>query len=259
MKEELLAALSTYYAQLERRLETAANSRDPQVRVELATAAFELLLGSSAPSVAAELEPRRAEIVAALVAQQIALAAAVRTVARRLPRARFAGPINGAFTPLRRLTTKVVSSPGAVTAYCEDMRVKLNTETEIVEADKVTWADLADHSTALYGTPDNHHLLRDALAESGWEVAAGHIAIGGRRFEGEHLVIIACRARPGDPTLSDLVYAGANEQDVIGINFLHHGPSDYVIGRCTKPMRYQILNRGNFARGPEGEITTRLP
>ena len=259
MKEELLAALSTYYAQLERRLETAANPRDPNVRAEIAAAAFNLLLASSPAAAAPELEKQRDEIVSALIAHQIALGAAVRTVATRLPRPRFTGPINAAFTALRRLTTKLASSPGSIAAYCEDMRVKLNTDTEVVEAGKLGWADLAEHNTALYGMPDTNHLLRDVLTESGWEVAAGHIALGSRKFPGEHLVLIACRARPSDATLADMVYVGANEEDVVGINFLHHGPSDYVIGRRTKPMRYQILSRGNFARGPNGEMLTRLP
>lgn len=257
MKEELLAALSSSYAQLERRLETAANPRDPKVRTEIAAAAFELLLASS--STAAELEKQRAEIVSALVAHQIALSDMVRTVAVRLPRARFTGPINAAFAPLRRLTTKLVASTGAIQKYCEEIRGQLQIDMPMVTADKLTWAGLANESTCLYGTPDANHLIRDVLAESGWEVTPGYIAIGARKFEGENLVLIACRSRPSDPTLCDVVYAGANEENVIGINFLHHGPSDYVIGRRTKPMRYQILSRGNFARGPGGETLTKLP
>lgn len=255
---ELLAVLSTYYAQLERRLETAASPRDPQVRSGIARAAFSLVLASCPTTVATQLEQHREEIVSALLAHQIALAETVRTVAARLPRTRFNGPINTAFSALRRLTTKLLASPGAVMKYVEEVRGQVHAETPIIEVGKLTWADLANQNTTLYGTPDTHPLIRDVLAESGWDINANYIAIGSRKFEGEHLVMIACRSRPSDPTLSDVIYTGANEEDVVGINFLHHGPSDFVIGRRTKPLRYQILSRGNFARGPEGETLTTL-
>lgn len=253
----LLAALTHHYAQLERRLEVAANLRDPHVRDRIATAALELFLRSCDPELAARLEPRRGELVAAIVAHRAAISDTVFDLARHLDRPRFAGPINLIFRPLRRLNAVVVAPAGPVLEYAEKIRDQFVPEARLAEA-STSERDLDGRNLLLYGPPDAP-LIKSLLARAGWEVAATHISLGGRRIEGEQLALIACRARDADPSLVEVLYTAFDERVVLGINALHHGPSDYVIGRLTRAGRYQIVLRGNFARGPNGELLTSLP
>jgi hypothetical protein len=152
----------------------------------------------------------------------------------------------------------MVSQPGVVETYALTVRNAVHGGVPVLDPVKTSWANLENRNGLFYGTPAGHSLIADVLKESGWEVAKDFISIGGRKFEGENLVLIACRARPSDVTLCDILYTGHDENAIVGINLLHHGPSDFVIGRQTKPNKYQILTRGNFAKGPRGEPLTML-
>lgn len=253
----LIAALSNYYSQLERRLEHASNLRQPEVRQALAEAAFDLLVSSSPAGIRDELTGQREASIAAVLDQREAMSTAVHEVGRRLPRNVFTGPVNVAFWPDRRVNTVLVGQPGVVGEYMMVVRNGVHGAAPVLDQ-TATWADLDNRNSILYGTPEGNHLIGELLAESNWEVAKDFVRIGERKFEGESLVLIACRARPNDPTLCDVVYTGHDEAAIVGVNHLHHGPSDFVIGRQTKPNKYQILTRGNFGKGPRGEPLTTL-
>lgn len=254
----LLAALAGYYAQLERRLEAAANTRDPKLRTEIAAAALELFLGACPPELAAELEPRRPALLEAVVEQQAALERAVSKVAQRLERPEFTGPVNEVFSPVRRINCALVA-PGStpIWEYASSAREQFFSDMPLLDSRTLQPADVAGRNLVLYGTPESP-LVRELLAEAGWQVTPSFIALGERKFEGEQLALIACRARPSDPTLADLVYTSSQEDIVVGINALHHGPSDFVIGRRTKLGRFQIVTRGSFEREPSGALRTTL-
>lgn len=254
----LLAVLVEHHTQLERRLEAAANPRHPRVCQEIATAAFDLFLAGCASELRTGLEERRAELVAAMIEQRQALDEAVRRVGRRLDRPPFLGPVNAVLSPLRRVNA-VVAAPGysPMFEYARQARDQLLPDVPMLDSTDLTWADLEGRNAVVYGTSGSP-LVGELLAESSWQVTATHIMLGQRKIEGERLALIACRARPQDPTLGDVVYTSYEEQDVVGINALHHGPSDFVIGRPTRSGRYQIVTRGSFARGPEGQMLTAL-
>lgn len=253
----LLATLTHYYEQLERRLAIATNPRHPQVKLHLARAALDLFLATCDAELAAELAPRRAALQQALVDQRQAIDDAIFELGRRLDRPVFAGPVNLIYDPLRRINALVVAPAGPVLEYAVGVCEQFMPESRVVEAESSGWSELTGRNAVLYGAPTTP-VLRDVLAEAGWQVEATHITLGARRIEGEQLGLIACRTRPDDPTLADVVYTAADERVVLGINGLHHGPSDFVIGRLTKVGRYQIVLRGNFARGPAGELLTTI-
>lgn len=254
----LTTATSSYYAQLERRLEQATNLREPEVRRAVAQAAFDLVLAASPATLRGEIEPHREACVTAVLAEREAMTDALHSIGRRLPRSVFTGPVNTCFQPSRRINMVLVTQPGPVATYALQVRAAIHNSSPVLDLATTTWADLADRNGLLYGTPAGNPLVGQLLAESGWEVTKDHIAIGDRKFEGENLVLIACRSRPNDVTLCDVIYTGYEESSLIGINLLHHGPSDFVIGRQTKPGKYQILTRGNFAKGPRNEPLTRM-
>jgi hypothetical protein len=253
----LLATLSGYYAQIERRFDGAVDRRAPAVSHAIASAAIDLFLATCEPPARADLEAQRAVLVEVLVAQRAALDEAVAGVARNLPRPRFYGPIGSVFTPIRRVNSVVIGTPGRMHAYARIARDQFMADAPVVESTQVTWPSLEGRNAVLYGSADSP-LISELLAELSWQVTSTYVAFGDRKIEGENLILIACRARPSDPTLADLIYTSADELNLLGINGLHHGPSDFVVGRRNKTGRFQIVSRSNFARGPEGELLANL-
>ncbi len=254
----LMATLAHHYSELEWRLDQAINPRDPNVRAEIAGAALDMFLATADPSIVTALEPDRSKILAGLVEHRTAIVDATHRVGRRLARPPFTGPVNAIFSPLRRVNVTVVGHAATAAGdYAREARDQFLTDAPLLDSRSITWADLADRNMIVYGTADSP-IVKDILAEANWQVTATYIAFGERKIEGEQLALIACRARPSDPTLADVVYTGFDEGVVVGLNALHHGPSDFVIGRKTKVGRYQIVMRGAFARGPDDELLTTL-
>jgi hypothetical protein len=243
----LLATLTHHYSYFERRLEAAVNPRDDKVSREIATAALDLFLRTCAPAVAPVVEERRAELVAAMIAERRAINDVLFEMTRRLERPLFTGPVNTIFNSLRRINLIIAAdAASAAGQYAQVAKEQFLAEAQFADARGRSWADFDGRNAIVYGT-------------ASWQVTDSYVALGDRKFEGEQLALIACRARPTDTTLGDVIYTSADERILVGINLLHHGPSDFVIGRLTKTGRYQIVTRGNFARSEDGQLLTTLP
>jgi hypothetical protein len=255
----LTATLSHYYSHFERRVEAAVDPGDEVVRREIAAAALDHVIGRCDPALGDELDRRRPELVARMVAERWASDRALFDMTRRLARPPFAGPINAVFNPLRRINLIIAAAAETpVGRYAQVAKQQFFGEALFADSAGLRWADLAGRNAIVYGAPDAP-LIGELLAGAGWRVTETHVALGDRVFEGEHLALIACRARPDDPTLGDVIYTSADDRVLLGVNQLHHGPSDFVIGRLTRTGRYQIVTRADFARGPAGELLTTLP
>jgi hypothetical protein len=255
----LSATLTHHYSYFERRLDAAVPPQDDKVCRVIAGAAIDLMVQTCDPELVAAIERRRAALVEAMIAERRAIDRMVFELTPRLDRPRFIGPVNTIFNALRRINLIIAGcARSAAGQYAQLAKVQFFAEAQFNDSTALGWPDLAGRNAIVYGTP-SAPLIGELLAEAGWQVTAEYIALGGRRFDGEQLALIACRARPADATLGDVIYTCADETALVGINQLHHGPSDYVIGRRTRADRYHIVARGNFARGPEGELLTTLP
>jgi hypothetical protein len=255
----LLATLTHHYSYFERRLEAAVNPRDDKVSREIATAALDLFLRTCAPAVAPVVEERRAELVAAMIAERRAINDVLFEMTRRLERPLFTGPVNTIFNSLRRINLIIAAdAASAAGQYAQVAKEQFLAEAQFADARGRSWADFDGRNAIVYGTASSP-LVAEVLEQARWQVTDSYVALGDRKFEGEQLALIACRARPTDTTLGDVIYTSADERILVGINLLHHGPSDFVIGRLTKTGRYQIVTRGNFARSEDGQLLTTLP
>jgi hypothetical protein len=166
---------------------------------------------------------------------------------------RFSGPINAAF---QRSTTVV--RPRAIrelAAYADEIAQKLGAE--VADASKLK-ALSSERSWILYGSPSSNEVLREWLASRGWTVAKDRIALGEKHWDGAGLVLIAATPHPEDDTQAVVVYASHDAADVVGINGVFHGPTDWLIARKT-PQGLQPLESGNFPKDDEGRFTAFTP
>lgn len=253
----LLAALTHHYTHFERRLEGAVNPGDAKVSEQIAIASVNLFVRTCGPELVPQVEKRRAELVELLVAQRLLINEGLFEMTQHLERPMFVGPINTIFNQLRRINIVMAGdSSKPAGRYAQTAKEQFLPESLFLDSWQITWPDLDNRNCLLYGTPTSP-LVGELLAECNWQVTPTHIALGHLLVQGENLALIACRARPSDPTLGDVVYTCAEERVLVGINGLHHGPSDFVIGRINaEATRYEVILRGNFGRGEDGKLTT---
>ncbi len=162
----------------------------------------------------------------------------------------FAGPINAAFSRIKRgmkATLVVPHGQPALAKFAGAVRAKLMPEVAQVEATAATWKQLGGQAVIAYGSPATNPVVAHILADSGWKVGADGVTVAGKQLAGQHLVLIAARARTGDPTLPMMVYAAADDADLIGVNGgVFHGPTDWVVARRLAPGKYQVVAQGDF-------------
>jgi hypothetical protein len=123
----------------------------------------------------------------------------------------------------------------------------------MVSSGKVKPATLKGKSLVLYGTPETNLILRRFLGKLGWKLTPGKITLGKRSFEGKGLVLIACHPRPCNPRIPVAVYGAARSQDLININNMFHGPTDWIIGRKGSDGKFTEIAKGNFEKTAKGK------
>jgi len=158
----------------------------------------------------------------------------------------FRGPINGA----QEGAAIVGPTAGDLARYVDKVHDKFAAAAPRLAA-TATWSDVGARSAMIYGSPTTVPLVAAIVTASGWSVDAASIDVGGRRFDGEHLVLIACRPRPDDPSRGVVVYASARDDDVVGVNSVFHGPNDWVVARRTAKGLEEVAH-GDFAKTPTG-------
>lgn len=185
---------------------------------------------------------------------------AARPLQERFPP--FRGPIHAAIQRAEQLGGAVLVAPDAsggeaaarAAAYVEQIHGQIFRKKGVdpVSATAVTSEDLAGRALVLYGTAGSNPQPGRFLREADWIVAADGVTLGGRRFEGERLVLVACRPRANGAALPVLVYAAARDEDLVGIHNLFHGPTDWIVGRSLGGGRFEEVARGDFPKTLNG-------
>jgi hypothetical protein len=102
--------------------------------------------------------------------------------------------------------------------------------------------NLSAYAVVTYGTLQGNLWVKQQLTN--WPVViAGDAITTERRWEGSRLRVIACWRSPANPARSWVLYAAQNEQDVVGINGVFHGPAQFTVAQGTT-----VLENGYYAR-----------
>jgi len=162
----------------------------------------------------------------------------------------FVGPINAAFSRIKggqKATLVVPHGQPALATYAGAVRAKLMPKVAQVEGTASTWKQLAGQAVIAVGSPTSNPVVAHILDDGGWKVSASEVSVAGKKLTGEHLVLIAARARTDDATLPLLVYAAADNADLVGVNGgVFHGPTDWVVAHRLAPGKYEIVAKGDF-------------
>jgi hypothetical protein len=151
-----------------------------------------------------------------------------------------AGSINAAVAS--RPVVLLVEDDPAVLRYATAIRDKLFAGAEIV-----TGEPRAEHLTGrtllVWGTRA-HPLLRAHGKELPFAWDGKTARVDGRTFSGERLRVIAAIRNPADRARTAVLYTAARAADLVGINSVFHGPTEWVVADGDRP-----LASGSFLHG----------
>ncbi|NIM16487.1 MAG: DUF4932 domain-containing protein [Candidatus Aminicenantes bacterium] len=102
--------------------------------------------------------------------------------------------------------------------------------------------DLANNSIILYGTISGNLLSAKYIKGLPVRIKADRITAK-ETYRGNHLRFITCWPNPKNPYKGMLIYTAQKAEDIIGINSVFHGPTDYVIADKTT-----ILQAANYKK-----------
>jgi|GEM_PF-1328070 len=170
----------------------------------------------------------------------------------RIDAARFRGPINasGNTSPSTVLIVPTNESDEAVEEsirqYAEAIRkfiVERSPGRDVkVMTDAEALADgLSDSVVSVYGTPQGNLWLAKHMSPVPVVIEPNRITTD-RVHDGSDLRFITAWPHPSNPRLGMVILTAQRAQDVVGINAVFHGPTDFVVARGTT-----LLQSGDYS------------
>lgn len=105
--------------------------------------------------------------------------------------------------------------------------------------------DLSNHAVVIYGTAEGNLLLAKYVSELPVRVEQDRI-VADKVYAGENLRFITAWPNPHNAQRGFLIYTVQKAGDILGINSVFHGPTDYVIAEQLK-----ILHSGDYKKDNE--------
>lgn len=173
----------------------------------------------------------------------------------------FKGPVNAAFRRrgnallIAPLVVEGDESSRASARFVRAIHKKIFSKKGIpmLNAAKVTPREVSTRALFLYGTPDTNPVLAQMLEKFGWKIKEDGIHLGARKFSGQNLVLIACHPHPENKRLPVTVYTAARNENLVEINSIFHGPTDWIIARRDAEGNFEKVASGDFEKTPDGQ------
>lgn len=175
---------------------------------------------------------------------------------QRLPP--FRGTLNSALTLLMQSEDALFLLPEdseALAAYARQMHERFHAASKVrlASAGELSPEEAAGRAQVVYGSPHSNVHVRRWLQALQARLDADGITLGRRRFQGAHLVLIACCPLAPGSRAAAVVYTAASDQDLVGVNGVFHGPTDWVVARATAPGQYTVVESGDFPKSADGD------
>ncbi len=168
----------------------------------------------------------------------------------------FTGPINSAFIWLEKEAIVVITPTNeidkdigrAIADYAKTIKEEFFAEGKLVTDIEALDMDLKDHSIITYGTVEGNLWLAEHKENLPFKIEADAIEAD-RLYEDTNMVYISALPNPYNPNNGMVIYTAQRAVDIVGINSVFHGPTDYVItkdGAELKSGNY-VKERSNWS------------
>ena len=162
-----------------------------------------------------------------------------------LPPQPFLGEIDSVFADNPIFVTPASGDP-AVIAYANKIHDRFFKTQPMVASSAQVIADHPHVAMVAYGTPATNAVVADVLARSHITITDDAIDLNGKKFTGPGLVLISSAARGDDPMHGITIYTAAHDADIVGINGVRAGGTDWVVGRKLADGEFETVELGNF-------------
>ena len=153
-----------------------------------------------------------------------------------------AGSINGAIA--QKPAVVLTHDDPALLRFVTSVRDRFFRGAEILTGEHAATADLGGKGAVVYLTPEHPWFAAHAAALP-FAFEEGAVRIEGQRFAGERLRVIAALRNPADRAQKLLLYAATRTADLVEINSVFHGPTEWVVADGSK-----VLGSGSFTSAP---------
>lgn len=156
---------------------------------------------------------------------------------------KFAGPINSAFD-MNPASFVFVVPGGEKDAAAQEKIVKCALGVRenffkgarLMKDSDALKLDASKHSFIAYGTAGGNALIKKYLEMMPVKFGSGEIELG-EKYYGKNLRFITCWPNPADGTRAIVIYTAIDASDVVGLNSIFHGPTDYVVADGRKTLK----------------------
>ncbi len=166
---------------------------------------------------------------------------------------KFEGPINAAFMDMKKVVLIVPThEAGAgmnekIQQYVKLIRDKFFKDCKVFTDEQALQEDLSDRMIVAYGTLQGNSWLLKYSDGFPFMVTENRITAD-KEYEGNDMRFISALPNPANSDNALLVYTAQKAEDILEINNLFHGPTDYVLFRGSE----DVILEGNYLKTEQG-------
>jgi hypothetical protein len=131
-----------------------------------------------------------------------------------------------------------------ILAYVQKIRDKFFKDSAILPDEEALKKDLSSNALIVYGTPTGNRWLAQHLAELPVRIESNQI-VADTIYPGTHLRFLSAWPNPQNPKKGVVIYTAQQANDIIGINHVFHGPTDYVVASDSVVLKAANYKKQN--------------
>lgn len=165
----------------------------------------------------------------------------------KIPESPFKGPIISCWysTPILVLPTHendpVIQSK--IQFVVKSIQHRFFPDALILTDDVALQYNLTTNSVVVYGTLEGNSYLAKHKNQLPFKITSNRITAGTNIYEGVNLRLIMAWPNPDNPNKGLVIYTAQRPEDIININAVFHGPTDYVVAESTNIIRANFFNK----------------
>ncbi len=162
----------------------------------------------------------------------------------------FTGPISSAFMNMDNMKIIIIvptneenqKSQEKIIAQTESIKKRFWTEAEIVEDIEALNRDLGDYIIVVYGTMEGNLWLDKYKDSFPFKIESDKIKAD-KVYEDTNLVLITAMPNPHNFENPLVIYTAQRAEDILRINEVFHGPTDYIIAKNYEEIYSGFYNK----------------
>jgi hypothetical protein len=126
--------------------------------------------------------------------------------------------------------------------FARSMHDRFWKDAPVFTDDEALKQDFSGKSVIAYGTMTGNSWIAGLSAELPFKIEADRI-VADKEYTGGHLRFITAWPNPKNPQKGILIYTAQQAADVVGINGVFHGPTDFVVAKGN-----EVLQAGDYVK-----------